>query len=107
NGSLVIRARGEGQPVPTEVLLTRSAVQGKDACIVTDRKFLARALQLGMRQINVYAADQPVIGTDEKRRFVWQPLDPDTAIKASNGAIRLASTGGEPGAIIPPQTVKA
>jgi len=45
NGQIAIRARGEDQHQPTELLLTQSAWSGDPLRISTDRRYFARALR--------------------------------------------------------------
>jgi hypothetical protein len=94
NGQFIVRAKGEQQPTPTEVVLARSGVQGKSVRVVTDRSFLARALQLGFGRMHVYAPDKPIVCRDDKRTFLWVPLDAKAALAGSGDAIRVSSTDG-------------
>jgi hypothetical protein len=96
NGQVSIRAKGEDQPTPTEVLLARSQVQGRKAMVATDRSYLVRALQLGFNRISVYGAEKPVICRDEKRQYVWQPLEQKATVSASKDVIRLSSADSAP-----------
>ena len=96
NGQIAIRARGEDQPQPTELLLSQSERIGDPLRISTDRRYLARALRLGFRELLFYAANAPVQCSDETRHYLWAVLEPDSAIKPSAKAIRVASPGGEP-----------
>ena len=96
NGQIAIRARGEDQPQPTELLLSQSERVGDPLRISTDRRYLARALRLGFRELLFYAANAPVQCTDETRHYLWAVLEPDSAIKPSAKAIRIAAPSGEP-----------
>jgi len=89
NGQIVIRARGEEQPQPTELLLGKSAYSGEPLRISTDRQYLAHALQLGFREFFFYGANLPVQCGDHDREYVWAVLDPDSAIKPSPQALRV------------------
>jgi len=89
NGQIVIRARGEEQPQPTELLLGESAYSAEPLRISTDRQYLARALQLGFREFFFYGANLPVQCGDDGREYVWAVLDPDSAIKPSSQALRV------------------
>jgi hypothetical protein len=53
-------------------------------------------LQLGFNRISVYGADKPLVCRDEKRQYVWQPLEPKSVLSASTDAIRLSSTDSAP-----------
>jgi len=96
NGQIAIRARGEDQPQPTELLLSQSERIGDPLRISTDRRYLARALRLGFRELLFYAANAPVQCSDETRHYLWAVLEPDSAIKPSAKAILVASPASEP-----------
>jgi hypothetical protein len=91
---LVVRAKGEGQPTATEVVLAQSQVQGKSVRVAVNRRLLCRALQFGFNRIQVYAAEKPILCRDEKRMYLWQPLDKSAILGDSKDAIRLSSTDG-------------
>jgi hypothetical protein len=52
DGEITVRARAEGQGRQTEVVLNRSEVVGPAVRLVTNRKYLARALQLGFGEFS-------------------------------------------------------
>ncbi len=91
NGSIAIRARTDGATIPTELVLTRSARTGDSVRFCTDRKLLARALQLGFDRLHVFGPDSPVMCIDGARQYVWMLLGKDGAIKPSQDAIRIES----------------
>jgi hypothetical protein len=91
NGQIVIRARGEEQAQPTELLLGESACSGESLRISTDRQYLARALRLGFRELSFYGDNLPVQCGDDGREYVWAVLDPDSAIKPSAQALRVTA----------------
>ena len=90
NGKIAIRARGEEQPQPTELLLCESTCTGEPLRISTDRGYLAHALRLGFRELSFYGANTPVQCSDETRHYLWALLDPDSAIEPSAEALRVA-----------------
>jgi hypothetical protein len=96
NGEVLVRSKENDQPVPTEVVLARSATQGRKVSIATDRSYLAQALRLGFGQISIFGVDSPVLCRDEKRQYIWQPLGKDVVLKASDRAIRLTSADAAP-----------
>ena len=96
NGQIAIRARGEDQPQPTDLLLGQSERIGDPLRISTDRRYLTRALRLGFRELLFYAANAPIQCSDETRRYLWAVLEPNSALKPSAKAIRVASAGSEP-----------
>ncbi|MCH7725294.1 MAG: hypothetical protein IH991_02255 [Planctomycetes bacterium] len=91
NGAVAIRAKSENQPQPTEIQLSRSTCSGEPIRFNTNRKYLARACQLGFRQIHVFGNDVPVLCQDDTRQFVWALLTPEAAIKPSKDAIIIES----------------
>ena len=86
-----MRSRSESGPV-TELVLNRSATVGDEVRIVTDRNFLRRAAQLGIRNIRFVNDRTPVVGESDHHTYVWQPLDGKTALASSDDALRIEST---------------
>jgi hypothetical protein len=101
NGQAMIRARAPGQSQITELLLARSGVSGKSVRLNTNRNFLARALHLGFSAISVVNADTPPVCKDERRTFVWMPLDKKGALAPNDAAVRIVA-GEEPTSHSPP-----
>lgn len=87
----VVRASGEKQSRVTEVVLVRSEVTGKAVRFNADRNLLARALELGFTELAVVNADTPIICQDERRKFVFMPLEKKGAIGPSEDAVRIVS----------------
>lgn len=96
NGHVAVRARGEGQSRPTEVVLSRSQVSGPPMRFVTDRQYLARAVALGFTEFRVAKPEVPVVCADKFRTFVWVPLGKDGALPPSEDVLRITSAGDEP-----------
>ena len=92
NGSIVIRSKSDDAPHPVEILLSNSTRSGQPERINTDRKLLRRALDLGFREIHVFAPDQPLLCVDDRRKYLWAVLTPSEAIKPSDDAVRICST---------------
>jgi hypothetical protein len=95
NGSVAIRAKGEKQDRPTELVLSRATHSGVPIRINTNRKFLVRALKLGFRELFVFGDTLPVLCKDEQRQYVWALLDPSLAIASAKDAIRIESPKAE------------
>jgi hypothetical protein len=91
NGSIAVRARTDGAKIPTELVLTRSSRTGDPVRFCTNRKLLARAMQLGFDGLHVFGPDRPVLCVQGERKYVWMLLDKDGAIKPSEQAIRIES----------------
>jgi hypothetical protein len=90
NGQVVVRAKSGSDPL-TELVLNRSVTVGDEVRIVTDRHFLRRAAQLGIRNIRFVDDRTPVVGESERHTYVWQPLDGKTALAPSDDAVRISS----------------
>ncbi|HEY5314386.1 MAG TPA: hypothetical protein VIK18_17770 [Pirellulales bacterium] len=93
NGRVAIRARGEEQTRPTELVLTDSSYSGDAVAINTNRKFLARALKLGFAEFCFFSPNSPALCDDGSRQYLWALLEPVDAIKASDDALRIESPG--------------
>ena len=91
NGSVFIRSKSEDAPHPVEILLSNSTRSGQPERINTDRKFLRRALDLGFRELHVFAPDQPLLCVDDRRKYLWAVLTASEAIKPSDDAVRISS----------------
>jgi hypothetical protein len=90
NGQVAVRAKSGSDPL-TELVLNRSVTVGNEVRIVTDRHFLRRAAQLGIRNIRFVDDRTPVVGESDRHTYVWQPLDSKTALAPSDDAVRIAS----------------
>ena len=101
NGSAAIRAKGEMQDRPTELVLARSILSGEPIRIHTNRKLLARALKLGFRELSIFGDKSPVLCRDEKRQYVWALLDPASAIAPADDAVRIVSSEAVPSVSTP------
>jgi hypothetical protein len=95
NGQPVVWARGEGQERSTELVLSLSEVTGPPVHFVTNRASLARAAQLGFPTLKITKPTVPIVGRDQRRTYVWLPLDPETALSPSADAVRICSDGKE------------
>jgi hypothetical protein len=95
NGQVVVRSRSESGPV-TELVLNRSVTVGDEVRIVTDRTFLRRAAQLGIRNLRFVNDRTPVVGESDRHTYVWQPLDGKLALASSDDALRIESAATSP-----------
>lgn len=84
----VLRVSHAGQV--TEVVLSRSKARGRQVCLAMDRCYLIRALKLGFNRVQVVARNRPVVCQDEKRTYLWMPLD-GPVVPPSPEAQRLVS----------------
>jgi hypothetical protein len=77
NGKVAVRAQGEEDEKPTELVLARSRYTGKPVRFQTCRDFLGRALKMGFTAIEIVNAKSPILCRDAHRRYLWQPLTCD------------------------------
>lgn len=91
NGSVVLRATSPSTPRPAEMILRSSSKQGDDVRICTDRKFLARAAEMGFAEFHLPNDVSPAVATDASRTYLWMLLDPQEALKPSENCVRMES----------------
>lgn len=91
NGSVFVRSKSEDAPNPVELLLSNSTRTGQPERINTNRQYLRRAIDLGFREIHVFAPDQPLLCVDDRRKYLWAVLTPSEAIKPSDDTVRISS----------------
>jgi hypothetical protein len=75
-----VRARAEKGDAEEEVVLARSTVTGPPVRLVSDRRYLLRALRLGFTEIEVGPGDRPVVCRDGKRTYLWMHLSAKEAL---------------------------
>ena len=56
-----------------------------------NRRFLARAVKLGFSEVHLYTPKVPVMCRDDRRRYVWALLNPESAIAPTDDVIRITS----------------
>jgi hypothetical protein len=95
NGRVLLRARAAEGPT-TELILSRSSHSGDPVRLATNREYLARAVRLGFRCVEIATAKEPVACRDEHRTFGWQPLSPEVALEPTEDAVRVDSTSTKP-----------
>ena len=98
NGSVAIRAKSQAGEQPTEIILNRSRWTGDPLRFNTNRHYLARAAQLGFRDLYVFGAEAPVQCLDAERAYAWAVLNATDVVLPSAEAIRIESAG-EPAAV--------
>jgi hypothetical protein len=84
HGTVALRGRDEKHGVG-ELLLARSTASGPPVRVCTDRRYLLRAVKLGFDTVEVAGPDKPLVCRDDRRVYVWMPLDQASAIPAGNG----------------------
>jgi hypothetical protein len=81
-GSATVRAASPSEG-HAEVRLERSTCQGEPVRVAVDRAYLARALKLGCRTLQVKADDRPVVARRGSLTFVGGALDPSCVVDES------------------------
>jgi biopolymer transport protein ExbD len=105
NGSVAVRAKPVDQDTPTEVVLTNSQSSGEPVRININRKYLRRAMQIGVQGFCLFGDDAALLGQGENLKYIFMPLEPGAAIKPAEDCIRIESPKGE--TIVPVQPRKA
>jgi hypothetical protein len=86
-----VRARSAKGSLATEVVLARSTVTGPPVRVVTDRRYLHRAAQMAFGTINVVRPDVPLVCREDRRVYIWMPLEAKHAVEATPDMPRLVS----------------
>jgi hypothetical protein len=77
-------------------------VTGPPVRLVSNRLYLARAVQLGFTALDVIKPTVPIVCRDERRTYLWVPLGPDAALPTDDNALRICSDGAPAPAPQPP-----
>jgi hypothetical protein len=102
---VLLRSFDESQAKVTELVLNGSRREGEPLTWSTDRRYLLRALELGLRQVQLTGGDGIVWCQGEQSQYLWMPLGPEQAVKPSANCIRVES-GSVPASTLPaPSTV--
>lgn len=80
----------------TELVLSRSQINGKPVRFNTNRKFLEQALALGFNELQIVDANTPCLCEDERRSYFWMGLGAEYAIRPSKKCIRIDSASAMP-----------
>ena len=75
----------------TQVVLSNSRRTGAELRWQTNRKFLARAVRLGFREVCLHGAETPPVCRDEHRVYVWALLEADKALAPTDNMVSLTS----------------
>ncbi len=78
-----------------EVVLARSHVEGPPRRLVSNRRYLARALRLGFTVIEAGPGEQPLVCRDGPRTYLWMTLSADAAVPPTSPD-RRSAPGGAP-----------
>ncbi len=80
NGHVAIRGQDNPQTPPTELILSQSRREGEQLCVNLNREFLAKAVQLGFREVHFSNPNTPALCVDERRKYLFALLNADGAI---------------------------
>jgi hypothetical protein len=91
NGQVAIRSRENADSAVTELVLSRTEWTGEPIRFGTGREYLARAMQLGFRQLSVTAPNAPLCCRDERRVYLWMLLGGDGCVSPADNTVRIDS----------------
>jgi hypothetical protein len=84
--AVCVRAREEDDGDVAEMVLPRSSAEGPPLRLVTNRRFLLRALKLGFNEVLIATATLPLVCRDSSRLYLWMPLDAKSALPPASQA---------------------
>ena len=102
NGHVAIRARAAADTSATELVLSRSSYGGAPVRFGSNRAFLARALRLGLLEVEVGEPGSPLVCRSGPVAYAWQPLDADSALAPGVDVVRIESPDHP--VVVPSQT---
>ncbi|PQO38872.1 hypothetical protein C5Y96_03090 [Blastopirellula marina] len=91
NGRVAVRCRAGDLDQVTEVTLANSNRDGQEVRFAANRKYVARAIELGFRTFQVGKPESPVIAQEANRTFLWANLTASSVIPPSPDAQRIES----------------
>ncbi len=97
NGAVALRARRSAEAAATELILRRSERDGDELRLVTDRRYLRRAFDLGFPEIGFTSPDSPAVCRDDRRQYVWMVLNSQEAVPPSDKTFQLDSINAPSG----------
>jgi hypothetical protein len=89
---ICVRAKANDQKQTVELALNRSAATGTVLRLAMNRKFLARAVELGLTEFCATDSKKPMLFHSDKCKFVVMPLTEGQLLPAGQKAIRISST---------------
>ena len=96
NGRVAVRAKTADRATPTEVVLTNSQWSGEPIRVNMNRAYLMQAMKLGLEDLCFFGDEDALLCQTADRKFVWMPLDAESAIPPADDAIRIESPRGKP-----------
>ena len=91
NGSVALLAKGDGPSPVTQVVLRNSQRTGDEVRLNTDRRFLVRAAQLGLHEIELHGSESPIVCRDERRVYLWSVLADGPTLEPGPDTVQLES----------------
>jgi hypothetical protein len=92
NGEIAIRTRESDAAPPTQLVLRRASYTGQPMTVVSARRYLQRAIELGFQEIDLLAPDAIIVCRGTNRDYVWMPWSIESAVKATSDTIDIVST---------------
>ena len=94
NGEVLLRARAKVGTPATELHLINSQLTGESVRLVSGRKFLGRALDLGFTDISLWGPEGALQANDDRRNYIWMPWSEESFVPADVDTRRITSTLG-------------
>ena len=91
NGVVAVRGRATNQDTATEIVLTASRRAGDCVRVSTNRRYLARAVELGFRRIGFDGGEGPILCREGDRTYLWATLGSGVAVPSSLPVTRIRS----------------
>ncbi len=107
NGRVAVLAKSVGDSPMTQVVLSNSRRTGAELRWQTNRKFLARAVRLGFREVCLHGPETPPVCRDAHRSYVWALLEAETALAPTDNMVSLTSPVSTVAAIAQRQRIPA
>ncbi|MBI1248145.1 hypothetical protein GC197_09925 [bacterium] len=99
NGAVTVRSKAGDAEKVTEVILARSERDGQEVRFAANRRFVARAIELGFRKFQIGKPESPVIAQTGNRSFLWANLMAASVIPPTANAVRIESPGISPSTV--------
>jgi len=91
NGRVAVRCKAGDVDQVTEVTLVNSDRDGQEVRFAANRRFVARAIELGFRKFHIGDPESPVIAQEGSRTFLWANLTASSVIPPSPDAQQIES----------------
>ena len=89
---IAVRGVDQEHSLATEIRLTNSRREGDSVCIKIDRRYLAQALELGLRKAWFYGNRSPMHFQDERQTLLWAVLEPDAKTSIDELALTIVTS---------------